>query len=40
LKAEQYLEARDALAGVGETISAQIRALNEANKARPGRRRT
>ena len=40
VKAENYLEARQALEGVGDRISAQILALSEAQKARAGRRRT
>jgi hypothetical protein len=40
LKAEQYLEARDALQGIETRIGAQIRALNEAGRRLPARRRT
>jgi hypothetical protein len=39
LKQERYLEASDALKDVPAGISAQIRAVNEAAKARPARRR-
>jgi len=39
LKAEQYLDARDALQGVSRRIGEQIRVLNEATRARQGRRR-
>lgn len=40
MKAEQYLEARDALQGLATRISAQIRALNEAARRPSGRRAT
>ncbi|HEY7499437.1 MAG TPA: DUF4398 domain-containing protein [Vicinamibacterales bacterium] len=40
LKAEQYLEAREALKGATERVGAQIRALNDAQKSRAARRRT
>jgi hypothetical protein len=39
LKAEQYLDARDALRGVGGRITEQIRGLNDATRQRSGRRR-
>jgi hypothetical protein len=39
LKGEQYLDARDTLQGVGPRITAQIRALTEAARAKPQRRR-
>jgi Domain of unknown function (DUF4398) len=40
VKSEQYLEAHKALGGVGDQIMAQIRAIDDAQKARAGRRRT
>jgi hypothetical protein len=40
LKADQYLEARDALAGVQEQIATQLRATNDAARARTVRRRS
>jgi hypothetical protein len=40
LKAEQYLDARDALKGTGDRISEQIRALNEARRRAGARRRS
>jgi hypothetical protein len=39
LKAEQYLDARDALGGVSDRIGAEIRSLNDAARSRTGRRR-
>ncbi len=40
LDAEQYLDARDALTGVEERTDAQLKAVTEAGKSRPVRRRT
>jgi hypothetical protein len=40
LKAEQYLEARETLKGATDRVGVQIRALNDAQKARAARRRT
>jgi hypothetical protein len=39
LKREQYLDARDAVKNVNDKIQAQMQALNEAQKARAGRKR-
>jgi hypothetical protein len=39
LEAEQYLEAKDALKGLSERIGKQTRAVTEAQKGRPARRR-
>lgn len=40
LDAEQYLDARDALAGVEERLDVQVKALAESGKSRPTRRRS
>lgn len=40
LKEDRYLEARDTLKGVQERINAQLQQVNEAVKARAGKRRT
>jgi hypothetical protein len=40
LAMEQYLESRDAVKGTADRIGEQIRAVNEAARSRPGRRRT